>query len=157
MATKSKFSLLQYKNRLADQIADIDHRTLALWAMDCAQRAMPYFEENRPEDRRPRKALSALEAWIKTGAFEMAVIRAASLSAHAAARDVGEESPARSAARAAGQAVATAHVPMHAISGAIYALQAVHRATTPQDADDAVEAEYSWQLERLRRLARAAH
>jgi hypothetical protein len=41
----------------------------------------------------------------------MAAIRKASLDAHAAARDVGADTPARSAARAASQAVATAHVP----------------------------------------------
>ncbi|OGB63001.1 hypothetical protein A2X44_03250 [candidate division CPR3 bacterium GWF2_35_18] len=40
----------------------------------------------------------------------MAVIRKASLDSHAAARDVGEDNPARSSARSAGQAVATAHV-----------------------------------------------
>lgn len=44
----------------------------------------------------------------------MADIRKASLNSHAAAREVGEDSPARSAARACGQAVATAHVLRHA-------------------------------------------
>ena len=43
----------------------------------------------------------------------MAVIRKASLESHTAARDVGENNAARSAACAAGQAVATAHVPTH--------------------------------------------
>ena len=44
--------------------------------------------------------------------FKMADIRESSLAAHAAAREVKEnDDAARSAARAAGQAVATAHVP----------------------------------------------
>lgn len=80
----------------------------------------------------------------------MAVIRKASLSSHAAARDVGEDNPARSAARAAGQAVATAHVPTHAIGAAIYALQAIHRDS--DSADAAVTKERDWQVQHLLEL-----
>jgi len=75
----------------------------------------------------------------------MADIRTASLSAHAAARDTGEEDAARSAARSAGQAVATAHVPTHAIGASHYALQAVFRAANPGDAEAAVAGERDWQ------------
>jgi hypothetical protein len=82
----------------------------------------------------------------------MAVIRKASLASHAAAREVGEDSPARSAARAAGQAVATAHVPTHSIGGSIYALQAIHRAANPADADAAVAKERDWQYQHLLEL-----
>jgi len=53
----------------------------------------------------------------------MAVIRSASLASHAAARKVGGGYATRSAARAAGQTVATAHVPTYCI-GAVYTLQA---------------------------------
>ena len=43
----------------------------------------------------------------------MAVIRNASLTAHAAAREVGEDNAVRSVARAAGQALATCpHIPL---------------------------------------------
>lgn len=79
----------------------------------------------------------------------MAVIRKASLDSHAAARDVGSDNPARSAARAAGQTVATAHVPVHAIGGAIYALQAIYRATAPLNAEAAVAKEREWQYQHL--------
>ena len=82
----------------------------------------------------------------------MAVIRKASLDAHSAAREVGEDSPARSAARAAGQAVATAHVPRHAYGSAIYAQQAIHRATNPTAADAAVAKERDWQYQHLLHL-----
>ncbi|MEJ2151244.1 MAG: hypothetical protein P8Z40_17520 [Chloroflexota bacterium] len=84
------------------------------------------------------------------------MIRKASLDSHAAARDVGEDNPARSAARAAGQAVATAHVPTHSIGAAIYALQAVHRAASAADADSAVARERDWQLRRLLELRASA-
>ena len=135
-------------------VSQTDQKTLALWATDCAERVMPYFEGNFPQDRRPRQALETLKNWIATGEFKMSVIRKASLDSHAAARDVGTDSPARSAARAAGQAVATAHVPRHAYGPAVYAQQAVFRASEPAEAEAAVANERDWQYKRLLELGR---
>ena len=149
---KSTFSLKQYKDEFLELVKKTDQKTLAVWAVDCVKRVMPYFEEKYPEDHRPRNALETLQAWINTGEFRMAVIRGASLASHAAAREVGEDSAARSAARAAGQAVATAHVPTHSIGAANYALQAIHRATDSSDADAAVAKERDWQYRHLLRL-----
>jgi hypothetical protein len=147
---KSKFSLTQYKDeRVIELVSKTDHKTLAVWAIDCAERVLPYFEGKYPEDNRPRKAIETLQTWVNTGVFKMAVIRKASLDSHAAAREVGEDNAARAAARAAGQAVATAHVPTHAIGAAIYALQAIHRAANPSDADAAVAKERDWQYQHL--------
>lgn len=129
-----------------------DQKTLAVWAIDCAERVMHYFEDTYPQDHRPRQAIDTLKTWIHTGVFTMSVIRGASLASHAAARDVGEDSPARSAARAAGQAVATAHVPRHAYGPAVYAQQAIFRASNPADADSAVARERDWQYNHLLKL-----
>jgi hypothetical protein len=153
---KSRFSLLQRKAEFMELVEETDQKTLALWAVDCAMRVLPYFEEAYPDDRRPRQAVETLQEWIRTGVFKMAVIRKASLDSHAAARDVGEDNPARSAARAAGQAVATAHVPTHSIGAAIYALQAIHRAASAADADAAVARERDWQVRRLLELKASA-
>ncbi len=153
---KSRFSLEQQKAGFIELVEQTDQKTLAVWAVDCAMRVLPYFEEAYPDDRRPRQAVETLQEWIRTGVFKMAVIRKASLDSHAAARDVGEDNPARSAARAAGQAVATAHVPTHSIGAAIYALQAVHRAASAADADSAVARERDWQLRRLLELRASA-
>ncbi len=146
---KSAFSLAQHKNYFLELVKKTDQKTLAVWAIDCAERVMPYFEEKYPEEPRPREAIETLQAWIETGVFKMAVIRKASLGSHAAAREVGEDNPARSAARAAGQAVATAHVPTHAIGAAIYALQGIYRAADAEDADVAVARERDWQFQHL--------
>jgi hypothetical protein len=149
---KSKFSLKQHKDEFVELVNKTDHKTLAVWAIDCAERVLPYFEGLYPGDHRPRYAIEALQAWINTGVFKMADIRKASLASHAAAREVGEDNAARSAARAAGQAVATAHVPTHSIGAAIYALQAIHRATSASDADAAVAKERDWQYQHLLEL-----
>lgn len=152
---KSKFSLARYKDQpMLEWMAKTDHKILAVWAIDCAERVLPYFEEQFPDDPRPRKAIETLQTWIETGVFKMATIRKASLDSHAAAREVGEDCPARSAARAAGQAVATAHVRTHALGAANYALQAIHRATPVADADAAVAQERAWQTQHLLELGR---
>jgi len=147
---KSNFSITRKDEKMVELVSKTDHKTLALWAIDCAERVMPYFEETYPQDHRPRHAIETLKTWIATGVFTMAGIRKASLDSHAAARDVGEDSPARSAARAAGQAVATAHVPRHAYGPAIYAQQAIYRATNSLDA---VERERNWQYQHLLNLS----
>jgi hypothetical protein len=143
---KSKFSITRKDEEMLDLVSKTDHNTLAVWAIDCAERVMPYFEEKYPQDHRPRQAIETLKTWIDTGVFTMAVIRKASLDSHAAAREVGADSPARSAARAAGQAVATAHVPSHSYGPAIYAQQAIYRATNSMEA---VASERNWQYQHL--------
>jgi hypothetical protein len=126
-----------------------DHKALALWAADCAEHILPFFEKKYPDDIRPREAIRILREWVNTGKFSMPVIRGASLAAHAAARDVKEEdNAARFAARAAGQAVATAHVPTHAFGPALYAYKAVAAFHSP-DIKLAVAKEYDWQFQRL--------
>lgn len=125
-----KLPLTHFKDeRIVELVRKTDHKILAVWAIDCAERVLPNFEKKYPQDKRPRQAIETLQTWIKTGVFRMTVIRKASLDAHTAAREVGEDNAARSAARAAGQAVATAHVAAHAMGAAIYALQAIFKAT----------------------------
>jgi hypothetical protein len=79
----------------------------------------------------------------------MPVIRRASLGAHAAARETGTDDAARWGARAAGQAVATAHVAAHSYAAALYAQQAIHRASDDADADAAVQNERNCQYRLL--------
>jgi len=78
-----------------------NHKSLALWAADCAERALPAFEEKHPEDDRPRRAVEAARAWAcGDGELRMTEARAAAFAAHAAARGA--------------DAAATAHVATHA-------------------------------------------
>jgi len=151
---KSKYSLTSLQDeRIVELVKKTDHKILAVWAIDCAERVLPFFEVKYPEDDRPRNAIETLQTWINTGKFKMVAIREASLASHAAAREVGEDNAARSAARAAGQAVATAHVPTHSIGSAIYALQAISRNTNSSDTDAAITKEREWQYQHLLELA----
>ena len=121
-----------------------DQKVLATWAAACAERVLPLFEQAYPKDDRPRKAIEMCRTWVRTGVFRMAEIRGASLAAHAAARDAKGNEAACFAARAAGQAVATAHVPQHAYGGAYYALKAI-AALYPANAEAKAIKERSWQ------------
>jgi hypothetical protein len=56
---------------------------------------------------------------------------------------------ARSAAYAAGQAAAVAHVPEHDLGAAAYAIRAVRASVPPAEADAAGDAECRWQRVRL--------
>jgi hypothetical protein len=142
-----KFSLIEKDPQLRSLIQESDKKTLAIWALACAERVLPYFTQSFPKDPRPQQALDALQHWIDTGKFSMKVIRTAALAAHAAAREVGEDSPARSAARSAGQAVSTTHVKEHALAAANYALQAIFRANISNNPSEAVSAEKDRQLQ----------
>lgn len=130
------------KSMLSEQ----EHKVLAVWAADCAEHVLPYFEEEYPEDQRPRKAIEACRRWARTGVFKMADVRRDSLAAHAAARGA-EDDAARFAARAAGQAIATAHAPGHAIAAAWYAEKSARAAGIPN--------EHEWQDKRLPKKLRS--
>ncbi|NLV02919.1 hypothetical protein GOC85_10010 [Haloferax alexandrinus] len=120
-------------------------KALALWAADCAEHVLHYFEEEHPDDSRPQKAIEAARGWTRG---EVMVGEAIDISrkTHAAAREAANIA-ACEAARAAGHAVATAHVDAHARGAAIYAIKARMEAN-PNDSD-AADAELAWQVERL--------
>jgi hypothetical protein len=127
-----------------------DQRLMAIWAADCAERVLPFFEQAYPNDDRPRTAIKVCRTWVLTSIFKMAEIRSASLAAHAAARQAKDDGNhvACLAARAAGQAVATAHVAQHAFGGALYALKTV-AAADPAQAKTEVAKERDWQAQHI--------
>ena len=102
-----------------------EHRLLALKVASQAKRVLPIFEKEYPDDKRLRQAIEAIRAWGQ-GKLElgMAVVRKLSLDSHAAARKAKTDA-ARFAARAAGQAVATWHVPNHALAVPQYVRKAI--------------------------------
>jgi hypothetical protein len=143
-----------HEGKTAELAKKTDHKMLATWALDCAERVLPYFESEYPKDDRPRVAIETGRAWVKTGVFRMTVIRKAALDSHSAAREVKDDDVARSAARAAGQAVATAHVPTHALAAAVYAATVIRDAILPTNAEAAISKEREWQYLHLIKLGK---
>ena len=114
-----------------------DQRLLVLWAADCAEHVLKYFNKKRPKDKRPQKAIKAARDWA-SGKIRTGEARKAALAAHAAARSV-PDGPTRYAARAAGHSAAVAHVASHTAGVVYYALKTV------KNADE----EIRWQKKRL--------
>lgn len=114
-----------------------EHKRLAAWAVDCAEHVLYLFEDHYPQDDRPRKAIEAARAWVR-GEMKMTEVRKFALAAHAAARQA-TRLEAIAAARSAGHAAATAHVPGHAKHAAAYA------AKSSIDPENEIE----WQQQKL--------
>src|SRR6187401_874956 len=130
--------------RRGGSLQDDDHHLLAVWAADCAEHVLHHFEEERPGDERPRRALELGRAWAR-GEITWAEARAAGGQANAAARDLS--GAARYAAYAAGQAAAVGHAAAHELGAAAYAIRAV-RSATPEGGD-AGRRECAWQRAQL--------
>ncbi|WP_298750167.1 putative immunity protein [uncultured Serinicoccus sp.] len=121
-------------------LTDADHALLALWAADCASHVLHLFEQQVPDDHRPRDAIAAARAWA-AGDLGMMRSRAAGGQAMGAAR--GLRGAPRLAAYAAGQAACVGHVAEHDLGAAAYAIKAV-RAAYPGN-PRARRAERDWQ------------
>jgi hypothetical protein len=132
--------------RRGGSLLDDDHRLLALWAADCAEHVLPYFEQARPKDDRPRRAIDLGRAWAR-GEITWWEARTAGGHANAAARDL--TGAARYAAYAAGQAAAVGHVAAHELGAAAYALKAERAATLEPEREAAGCLECQWQRARL--------
>ena len=141
---------LMAMNRLVEEYAaeleTLDQRARALWAADCAQRVLHYFEHEHPRDDRPLRAIEGARAWAR-GKISMMDGRRLAVAAHAAARAC-KLPTATAAARATGHAVATAHSKRHARGGAIYALFAIAQ-ESPEKAEKRIVRELKWQRARL--------
>jgi hypothetical protein len=132
--------------RRGGTLTDADHRRLAIWAADCAEHVLGLFEQVRPDDERPRRAIELGRAWAR-GEVTMTEARAAGGHAMGAARDL--RGAARHAAYAAGQAAVVAHVAAHDLGAAAYAIKAIRAAAPAGEAEHAGRRECQWQREQL--------
>src|SRR5262245_50163212 len=132
--------------RRGGTLQDADHRLLAIWAADCAQHVLHFFEEIVPRDDRPRRAIELARAWTRS---EVTMTQARTAAGHAmgAAREL--RGAARESAYAAGQAAAVAHVAAHELGAAAYAIKAARAAVGESEREKAGRLECQWQREQL--------
>lgn len=124
--------------RRGGTLTDEHHRVLMQWAVVCAERVLPVFEREAPDDDRPRHALETARAWVR-GEVPMRTAHHMAFVANAAARE--RTDAAKFAALAAGQAVAVAHVAAHNLGAAAYAIRAAGAAASVQERDAAMRRE----------------
>jgi hypothetical protein len=129
--------------RRGGTLRDSDHHRLAVWAADCAEHVLHFFERVRPGDDRPRRAIELARAWAR-GEITMTQARTAAF-ANAAARE--SSGAAKLAALAAAHAVAVSHVPAHELGAAAYAIRAA-RAAAPEG-EQTGRRECQWQRAQL--------
>lgn len=132
--------------RRGGTLSDEDHHLLAIWAAECAQHVLHYFEEANPNDDRPRRAIELTYAWVR-GEIPMKQAHNTAFTSNAAAKEVS--GAAKFAALSAGQAVAVAHVAAHELGAAAYAIRAVMEASPENQKEIARQKECEWQRERL--------
>lgn len=132
--------------RRGGTLTDSNHHFLALWAADCAEHVLHFFETVRPFDQRPRLAIRQVRAWVR-GEIRMSESRAAGGHAMAAARDLS--GAARNAAYAAGQAAVVAHVAAHELGAAAYAIKAARASVEKNEMDEMGQKECQWQRDQL--------
>ena len=132
--------------RRGGTLKESDHSLIAKWAADCAQHVLHLFEEERPNDGRPRVAIEQARAWAR-GGITTGQARAAAFAANAAARETS--GAAKEAARAAGQAVAVAHMAAHELGAAGYGIRAVRAASPEERRNEAGRSECLWQCSQL--------
>jgi hypothetical protein len=127
-------------------LQDSDHRLLALWAADCAEHVLPFFEAMQANDDRPRRAIELTRAWAREE-IAMSQSRAAGGHAMAAARALSPVT--RYTAFAAGQAAGVAHVAAHELGAAAYAIKAARAVAPNGQAEEAGRLEFAWQRAQL--------
>jgi hypothetical protein len=126
-------------------MTDADRRTVAVWAADCAERVLPLFEAEAPDDARARDAIARARAFARgelRAADEIRRRFVAGRAAHSATSPAGV-----AAARSAAQAAGVAHMGAHALGAAAYAAKAAGLAHP--DTPDARAIEVRWQLAAL--------
>ena len=133
---------------LRELIEKQKHRTLAMWAVDCAGPVLAIFEERYPQEKRPYEAIEAAKAWMR-GEIKMPAAKKAILAAHNAATEVEHDPAACAAARAMGHAAATVHVETHALGLVFYGLTAFVY-SDPEHADAIVASECKRYYDRLK-------
>lgn len=129
-------------------LSEADRRLVAAWAADCAERVLPLFAAEAPDDDRAADAIARARAYARGELDSASQIKRRFEAGRAAA---SASSPAgRAALQAAAQASGVAHMGAHALGAAAYAVAAV------EAAGGEGSAEVAWQLAHLDDAARRA-
>ncbi|ERI91387.1 hypothetical protein HMPREF1982_03346 [Clostridiales bacterium oral taxon 876 str. F0540] len=100
-----------------------NHRTLVMWALDCAEVTLEQFEAKYTDERRPRACLELCEDWAR-GRIKMPIAKKAILASHAVAKEI-DDGEYGALCHAIGHAGATVHVETHALGLPFYELTAI--------------------------------
>ena len=110
---------------LVSELESQDHKTVVLWALDCALVPVARLEVLLPEERRPRSCLQVCDQWA-SGEIKMPSAKKAILACHAITKSHNDPEI-MALAHAVGHAGASVHVGTHAFGLVAYELTAAVR------------------------------
>ena len=110
---------------LSDLISQIDHRVLALWALELAEEAAAALLSRYPDEARPMTAVLASRDWA-AGRVKMRAAQRAILDAHAFAKEIDSLEDI-AMCHAIGQACGVVHTAGHAMGFPVYELTSIIR------------------------------
>lgn len=131
-------------------LSETDRRRAAGWAADCAERVLPLFDAEAPDDERARDGIARARAFSRGELDAAGEIRrrfVAGRASHSATTPA-----AKAAAWAAGQAAGVAHMGAHALGAAAYAAKAAELDSPGRGG----EIEREWQIAHLDDAVREA-
>ncbi len=123
------------------------HRTLVMWAFECAEIPLNLLEAKYPSEQRPRIAIECAKAWAR-GDLKMPAAKKAILDAHAVAKEI-EDEVYIALCHAIGHAGATVHVETHALGLVFYELSAIVLLNGKENFDLAVNEKIDYYYDRL--------
>lgn len=123
------------------------HRTLVMWALECAKETLSRLEGKYPNEPRPRMALELCEKWAR-GNIKMPQAKKAILVAHAVAKEI-DDKECIALVHAIGHAGATVHVETHAVGLVFYELTAIVHMNGIENCEQAVDEKIRYYIERL--------
>lgn len=100
-----------------------NHRTLVMWAFDCAKVTLEQFRAKYPNEHRPRICLELCNDWAR-GKIKMPTAKCAILDSHAVAKEINDIEYG-ALCHGIGHAGATVHVETHALGLVFYELTAI--------------------------------
>ena len=132
--------------RRGGTLTDERHVLLAKWVVLCVEHVLPLFEQEQPSDPRPREAINVGRAWVR-GEVRVGDVHQVAFATNAAACGLG--GAVKFAALAAGQAVAVAHVAVHDLGAAAYAIRAACASAPVDETGAARVRELGWQRDQI--------
>ncbi len=158
MLDMKEFTLTKHDDELYEIIKpvkqySVEHKILALWAIDCLNRMLPLFEAKYPDETIPKTAVDTLKKWINDE-IKMWDARKYTYTVLALARALEkDDKPYSQIVRAASHCLATCHVPTHSEGSAMYVVSAIKQINKDKDnVIELMENERIWQINHLKEM-----
>ncbi len=144
------FSLAKHDPDLQVIINDTEHKTLAVWAIDCFNRGRYLFNKDYPENKIIDKAIETLKSWINNQ-ISMQEARKYCFVILEAAREIeGKDKVACQILRACSHMLATCHVPTHSEGTCMYIISAIQYVNkSNENVYELMDEERKWQIKHL--------